>query len=67
MGDDFLTKAEFYEYMGDFRTALEKRLTSLEGKNPNNHSKDKLIYMLIGAVLTLAGVGAGTQLLKGLF
>jgi hypothetical protein len=70
MSNDYLTKAEFYQYMGEFRTALEKRLSSLENKknNPNGqNSKDKLIYILIGAVLVLAGVGAGAQFLKGLF
>jgi len=35
MTNDFLTKSEFYEYMGDFRVALENRLTKLEKKMEN--------------------------------
>ena len=71
MSDDFLTKSEFYEYMGDFRVALENRLTKLEKKMENGkngcNSKNRdvwpfvkyIIGALIGAVLVLAGANAG--------
>lgn len=69
---EYLSKAEFYQYMGDFRQELEKRLTRLEskianGKSNNLGNREKLIYILIGAVLVLAGATAGTKLFGGLF
>jgi hypothetical protein len=69
---EYLSKAEFYQYMGDFRQELEKRLTRLEskianGKSNNPGNREKLIYILIGAVLVLAGATAGTKLFGGLF
>ncbi len=63
--DEFLTRACFFEYMGDFRTKLEGRLSSLEANldnpltNTGGSYKEKLILVLIGAVLSLAGVAAG--------
>ena len=55
---EYLSKAEFYQYMGDFRQELEKRLTRLEskiangnrianGKSNNPGNREKLIYILI--------------------
>jgi hypothetical protein len=35
MSDDFLTKTEFFQYMGKFETNLENRLTKLESKIVN--------------------------------
>jgi hypothetical protein len=66
---EYLSKAEFYQYMGDFRQGLEQRLTKLEGKISCNNTgnKEKLVYVLIGAVLILAGATAGTKLFGGLF
>ncbi len=64
--DEYLTRACFFEYMGDFRTKLEGRLSSLEANldNPlistSGSYKEKLILVLIGAVLALAGVAAGS-------
>ncbi len=65
---EYLTREAFFEYMGNFRTTLEGRLTSLEaclgepGKNAGSY-KEKLILILIGAVLALGGVAAGSTLL----
>ncbi len=66
---EYLSRAEFYQYMGDFRQTLEQRLSKLESKIGCNNTgnKEKLIYVLIGAVLVLAGATAGTKLLGGLF
>ncbi len=62
---EYLTRACFFEYMGDFRENLEGRLSTLEAGmgNPlasaSGSYKEKLILILIGAVLALAGVAAG--------
>jgi len=68
---EYLSKAEFYQYMGDFRQGLEQRLSRLESKigcNGNaSNNKEKLTYVLIGAVLILAGATAGAKLFGGLF
>jgi len=63
----YLTKQEFYEYMAKMQVDLEKRLSRLENKvckeakNGNNNWKEKLIILLLGAVLVLAGVVTGWQ------
>ncbi len=71
VSEDFLTKTEFYQYMGKFEKTLEGRLTKLEGKITNNHCssmpKDELLAdllkMAIGALLLLGGVAGGKFLL----
>lgn len=74
MSDDFLTKTEFYQYMGKFETKLEGRLTKIESKIINGHSRssknnDKsdvladLLKVAIGALLVLGGVAGGKFLL----
>lgn len=40
MSDDFLTKTEFYQYMGKFETNLENRLTKLESKIVNGKGNE---------------------------
>jgi len=66
MSDDFLTKTEFFQYMGKFETNLENRLTKLEskivngqGNSKNNHVLADLLKMAIGAILLLGGVAGG--------
>ena len=73
MSDDFLTKTEFFQYMGKFETNLENRLTKLESKIVNGHSRNKnndksdvladLLKVAIGALLVLGGVAGGKFLL----
>ncbi len=72
LGDDYLKRAEFFEYMGDFRSSIERRLATLEEnqvqkQNPQSHQecspyKEKLIVLLVGALLALVGVGTGVFL-----
>lgn len=65
---EYLSKAEFYQYMGDFRQVLEQRLSKLESKlGCDKPDKDRLVYVLIGAILVLAGATAGAKLFGGLF
>ena len=73
MSDDFLTKTEFYQYMGGFETKLENRLTKIESKITNGHNRSKseeksdvladLLKVAIGALLVLGGVAGGKFLL----
>ena len=73
MSNDFLTKTEFYQYMGRFETKLEGRLTKIESKIINGHNRSKnndksdvladLLKVAIGALLVLGGVAGGKFLL----
>lgn len=73
VSDDFLTKTEFYQYMGQFETKLEGRLTKIESKIINGHNRSKnndksdvladLLKVAIGALLVLGGVAGGKFLL----
>jgi len=72
---DKLTKNEFHTYMTEMKVDLENRITKLEAKlsqeyesirqaasKPgSNDWKEKLIILLLGAVLALAGVVTGWQ------
>jgi len=76
--DEYLRRSEFYHYMGKFRTGLENRLTLLEARLSGDDSgsgsssqrksfvierfKEGLIYVLLGAVLSLAGAAAAVTL-----
>jgi len=68
MSNDYLKRSDFYEYMGDFREDLESRLARLETRvdsenqkkyGKNHEYKEKLILILIGGILALAGVASG--------
>jgi len=83
--EHYLTRAEFYQYMGRFTTKLENRLTLMESRLENKLNggngkksgagfsllggdciKEKIILILIGALLSLAGAAAGIQFLSEL-
>lgn len=73
--DKLLTKEEFFEKMDGYMKDIREQIRNSNGNNPDinatkkgsnldNGTKDRIIYILLAALLTLAGVSTVLEIVR---